>query len=262
MNKENTQRQTQLLNYLIAYLLNEDSQYKGSIPTGSFDEKLRIFRSLMNVRMPKPIGNDFLAVQDELLQTLTVEKGITDIANLQPVKDKMYLWRGDITTLKVDAIVNAANSQMLGCFVPCHACIDNAIHTYAGVQLRMACADIMQAQGKSEPTGKAKITSAYNLPSKYILHTVGPIVDTKLTQEHCNLLYDCYQSCLLLAKENKIKSIAFCCISTGEFHFPNQKAAEIAVSAVTDFISRESSIKVIFNVFKDTDWSIYHDLLG
>jgi len=257
----NKKQQVQFLDYLIGDLLNEDNQYKGLITPDRLDEKLRILRSLMNVRMPKPIDNNFLSVQDELLQSVIAEKGITDIADLQPIKDNIFLWQGDITTLKVDAIVNATNSEMLGCYIPCHTCIDNAIHTYAGVQLRMECAEIMQAQNNPEPTGKAKITSAYNLPSKYILHTVGPIVDTELTQEHCNLLYDSYHSCLMLAKENKIKSIAFCCISTGEFHFPNQKAAEIAVSAVTDFLNSDSSIKVIFNVFKDTDWSIYHDLL-
>ncbi len=227
----------------------------------ALNDKWHLFRSLVNVREPKPVSHEFLSVQNELLQTLITEKRVTDISDLKPIKDNIFLWQGDITTLSVDAIVNAANSGMLGCFCPCHACIDNAIHTFAGIQLRMECAEIMRLQGVPEPTGKAKITSAYNLPSKYIIHTVGPIVDSPLSESHCKLLHDCYESCLILAKENKVKSIAFCCISTGEFHFPNQKAAEIAIATVTDFFKEQNEIKVIFNVFKDTDWRLYHDLL-
>lgn len=263
MNKENKHRQIQLLDYLIRYLLDEDKRYKGFILPDRFDEKLRILRSMMNVRMPKPIGNDFLCAQDELLQSLIAEKGISDTADLKPVKDGLYLWRGDITTLKVDAIVNAANSGMLGCFEPCHSCIDNAIHSYAGVQLRLTCADIMERQGEPEATGKVKITSAYNLPSKYILHTVGPIVSGKVTDEDRRLLVNCYRSCLELAERNEVNSIAFCCISTGVFHFPNEEAAEIAVKTVSDFLINSSQIKkVVFNVFTERDEQIYKRLLG
>jgi len=233
-----------------------------SIPTDT-EGKWRLFRALVNVREPKPVNDDFLTVQDELLQPLIAEKGITDIADLQPIRDNLYLWQGDITTLKVGAIVNAASSGMLGCFVPNHACIDNAIHTFAGVQLRFECAEIMKAQGFAEPTGKAKITAAYNLPSNYILHTVGPIVDRALTDEHRRLLADSYRSCLDLAEQADIESIAFCCISTGEFRFSNEEAARIAVKTVTQWIDkRQSGIKVIFNVFKEADYGIYKRLFG
>lgn len=172
------------------------------------------------------------------------------------------MWRGDITTLKIDAIVNAANSALRGCFVPCHSCIDNIIHTYAGVQLRLDCDTIMNEQGYEEPTGQAKITPAYNLPSRYVIHTVGPIVSGKLTKKHCRQLADCYCSCLGLAAENGLKSIAFCCISTGEFHFPQQKAAEIAVKTVREYLKQDTSIeRVVFNVFKPEDQEIYREIL-
>ncbi len=179
------------------------------------------------------------------------------------IKTFHYLWQGDITTLPCDAIVNAANSEMLGCFGPCHGCIDNAIHTFAWVQLRLKCAEIRKKQGHREETGKAKITPGYNLPCKYILHTVGPIVRGSLTKRDCGLLASCYRSCLELAEQSGVKSIAFCCISTGEFRFPNDKAAEIAVKTVKDFKSRShSKIKVVFNVFKELDYGIYRELLG
>ena len=178
------------------------------------------------------------------------------------MREGIYLWQGDITTLRCDAIVNAANSGMLGCFVPCHGCIDNAIHTFAGVQLRLACARIMDEQGRQEETGGAKLTPAFNLPCRYILHTVGPIVSGRLTQRDCDLLASCYRSCLELAEENHIKSVAFCCISTGEFHFPNRQAAEIAVNTVMEFKEKTpSNMEVIFNVFKDMDAAIYRALL-
>lgn len=225
--------------------------------------KWELLRSLMNVRVPEPLGNDFLSVQNELLQSLIAEKGITDIADLEPLQDGIYLWRGDITTLKVDAIVNAANDALLGCFIPCHSCIDNAIHSYAGVQLRLECAEIMQKQGKPEPTGQAKITSAYNLPSKYILHTVGPIINHQVHEKDRQLLASCYRSCLELAEQNKVESIAFCCISTGVFHFPNDEAAVIAVKTVQDFLKTNSHrMKVIFNVFTEQDEHIYNAILG
>lgn len=225
----------------------------------STEEKWRLFRSLVNVREPQPVSHAFLTVQDKLLQTMIAETGITNADDLQPVRDNLYLWRSDITTLKVDAIVNAANSAMLGCFVPCHACIDNAIHTYAGVQLRLECADIMREQGRQEPTGSAKITAAYNLPSKYILHTVGPIVCGALQEQDKQ---SCYRSCLELAEQNGIESIAFCCISTGEFHFPNEQAAAIAVDTVSAYLKASVHIKkVIFNVFTERDERIYNELL-
>mgnify|MGYP004524758729 FL=1 len=190
-------------------------------------------------------------------------KGVTDISALTPIQPDIYLWQGDITTLKCDAIVNAANNQMLGCFCPNHGCIDNAIHTFAGVQLRLDCAELMKKQGHEEPTGQAKITPAYNLPCRFVIHTVGPIVYGRLTDKDCELLRSCYRSCLKVADENSLKSIAFCCISTGEFHFPNERAAEIAIDTVKKYKAEtQSEIKVIFNVFKDTDYKIYRELLG
>jgi O-acetyl-ADP-ribose deacetylase (regulator of RNase III)/DNA-binding HxlR family transcriptional regulator len=229
----------------------------------STDDKMFLFRSLVNVREPVPIDDDFLSVQDNFLKSVIAEKGITDIDSLEPLQNNLYLWRGDITTLKIGAIVNAANSAMLGCFMPCHACIDNAIHTFAGVQLRLECAKIMQEQGHPEPTGTAKITPAFNLPSDYILHTVGPIIRGNLKNEDKQQLADCYNSCLSLTEKHKIKSIAFCCISTGEFHFPNEEAADIATNTVTNFLTTSKYIeKVVFNVFKEQDEIIYRRLLG
>lgn len=249
--------------YLITELLNEQPEYADiSIPKDEFELK-KLLRALFNVRLPLPISDDFLMVQDEYLQEEIAQKGITSIDDLEPIKPDIYLWQGDITTLKCDAIVNAANSQMLGCFCPNHCCIDNAIHTFSGVQLRLKCAEIMQKQGKDEETGKAKITPAYNLPCKYILHTVGPIVTGKLTEKDCELLRSCYHSCLELADEYKLNSVAFCCISTGEFHFPNDKGAKIAIETVSEYKRLTSSkIKVIFNVFKNSDYEIYREYLG
>ena len=248
--------------FLINRLIAEQNEYSHiSIPTNEAEQK-NLLRSLMNVRMPKPVNDEFLRIQDEYLRAEIAEKGITDIADLEPIKDRIYLWQGDITTLKCGAIVNAANSRMLGCFVPCHKCIDNAIHTYAGVQLRAECEQLMQKQDYDEPTGKAKITKAYNLPCSYVIHTVGPIVSGKLTKTDCELLTSCYRSCLETAERNNIKSIAFCCISTGEFHFPNDKAAEIAVNTVSEYLKNSDIEKVIFNVFKDIDYEIYRELLG
>jgi O-acetyl-ADP-ribose deacetylase (regulator of RNase III) len=233
-----------------------------SVPSDT-EGKWQLFRALVNVRRAEPVSNDFITAQDELLQSIIAENGITDIADLHPVRDNLYLWRGDITTLKVDAIVNAANSGMLGCFVPNHTCIDNAIHSFAGVQLRLDCAAIMERQGRPEPTGQAKITSAYNLPCKYILHTVGPIITGASTQKDGELLVSCYRSCLDLAEQNGVQSIAFCCISTGEFRFPNEEAAEIAIKSVGEYIAdRQSKVKVVFNVFKEKDYDIYRRLLG
>ena len=203
--------QTERRLYLISELLKEQPRYEGMKIPESEDGQKRLLRSLFNIRMPRTASQEFLAVQDAYLQEETRHKGITDLANLQPVQEGIYLWQGDITTLRCDAIVNAANSQMMGCFVPCHGCIDNAIHTYAGVQLRLACAQLMELQGREEQTGSAKMTPAFNLPCQYVLHTVGPIVYGKLTAQEERQLACCYRSCLELAAQNNIKSIAFCC---------------------------------------------------
>ncbi len=244
--------------FLIQRLLAEQPHKRIPIPQNTAKQKL-LLRSLMNIRMPKRISDDFLIVQDEYLQEEIASKGITDLAALSPVSDGIYLWQGDITTLRCDAIINAANSGMTGCYVPCHGCIDNCIHTYAGIQLRLECARQMTEQGHKEETGKAKITPAYNLPCKFVIHTVGPIVSGKVTKKDRELLASCYRSCLELAKQNSIKSIAFCCISTGEFHFPNDLAAEIAVETVNRY---RGNMEIIFNVFKDVDCKIYRDILG
>ncbi|MCD7755870.1 MAG: protein-ADP-ribose hydrolase [Firmicutes bacterium] len=248
--------------YLIRALLAENARYQGmEIPTDVQQQK-RLLRALFNVRMPRPVSQEFLTVQDAYLQEATRQKGITDIVDLAPVQDGIYLWQGDITTLRCGAIVNAANSQMLGCFCPNHGCIDNAIHTYAGVQLRAACAELMERQGHEEETGRAKITPAFDLPCEYVIHTVGPIVGHWLTARDKALLASSYRSCLELAERNNIRSVAFCCISTGEFHFPNDKAAEIAVHTVKEYKEQtHSQIEVIFNVFKDIDLQIYRNLL-
>ncbi len=248
--------------YLITELLNERSEYADiSVPNDTTEQK-KLLRALFNVRLPLPISADFLVVQDEYLQEEITQKGITSIDDLAPIKPDIYLWQGDITTLKCGAIVNAANSQILGCFCPNHGCIDNAIHTFSGVQLRLKCAEIMKIQGTDEETGTAKITPAYNLPCKYILHTVGPIVTGKLTEKNCALLRSCYRSCLALADEYKLNSVAFCCISTGEFHFPNDKGAKIAIETVSEYKRlTNSKIKVIFNVFKNSDYEIYREYL-
>ena len=250
--------------YLIQYLLKEKIPFgRQNIPTDKQGQE-NLLRSLMNVRPPRPISNDFLKIQDEYLTERNIERGITDIDTLAPVKSdsRLYIWQGDITTLKCDAIVNACNSQMLGCFSPMHACIDNFIHTYAGMELRLKMHEIMAKQGHEEETGKAKITSGYNLPTKYILHTVGPIIQWKVTKEDEDLLASCYTECLKLAADTGVESIAFCCLSTGVFRFPQQRAAEIATNTVKQYLNKDSRIKkVIFNVFKDEDLKIYSGLL-
>lgn len=248
--------------FLIQELLKEDKRYNDIEIPQDFEEQRVLLRALMNVRMAKGINGEFIKVQNEYLQDETKRKGIVDIDDLEPIKNGIYLWQGDITTLRCDAIVNAANSGMTGCYVPNHRCIDNCIHSFAGIQLRLECDEIMTKQGHGEPTGEAKITNSYNLPCKYIIHTVGPIINGKLTSEDCDLLESCYKSCLELASKNNLESIAFCCISTGEFHFPNDKAAQIAVKTVEEFMKKETSLKkVIFNVFKDMDKEIYRKLL-
>lgn len=251
--------------YLTKELLSELPQYRDMEIPNNTEEQKRLLRSLMNIRAPRPIGEEFLKVQDEYLSEEVKEKGITDSDTIpvSPINYRLALWRGDITTLKIDAIVNAANSALRGCFVPCHSCVDNIIHSVSGIQLRLACDKLMTEQGHDEPTGKTKITPAFNLPCSYVLHTVGPIVSGALTKKHCQQLADCYRSCMELAADNKLKSIAFCCISTGEFHFPQEKAAEIAVQTVTDFLRTDERLeRVIFNVFKQEDYHIYKRLLG
>ena len=255
-----TQAQRRL--FLIRSLLKEKPEYRDIAIPAEPDSQRQLLRGLMNVRRPQRIGREFLQVQDAYLQGETAAKGITDIAGLTPIQPGLYLWQGDITTLKCDAIVNAANSGMTGCYIPNHRCIDNAIHTFAGVELRLACAELMEQQGYPEPTGQAKITPAFNLPCRYVLHTVGPIIEGRVTKEDKELLASCYRSCLELAAENALESVAFCCISTGEFHFPNDLAAEIAVRTVKEFLKKQTSVKkVIFNVFKDLDKAIYKKLL-
>lgn len=228
----------------------------------------RLLRALMNVRPPWPIGGDFLEVQDAYLREETRRKGIVDaealpVAAEEPGASFLSVWRGDITTLRADAVVNAANASLLGCFVPGHGCIDNVIHTYAGVQLRLECDALMRRQGHEEPTGGAKVTGAYNLPSRHVVHTVGPIVADRPTRRDRALLADCYRSCLELARSHRLASIAFCCISTGEFRFPQQEAAEIAVETVRGFLREDGAgMRVIFDVFKESDHEIYRRLLG
>ena len=254
--------QTERRRKLIAALLKEQPQYyKIKIPSSEQEQKT-LLHSLFNIRMPLPVTDEFLMIQDAYLQEEIRQKGITAISDLKPVQKGIYLWRGDIITLQCDGIVNAANSKMLGCFHPNHGCIDNAIHTFAGVQLRLACAELMRRQGYEEETGKAKITPAFNLPSRYVLHTVGPIIHGRLTKKDKELLASCYRSCLELAEQNGLKSIAFCCISTGEFHFPNDKAAQTAIETVKRYKEQTNSkIEVIFNVFKELDYNIYRKLL-
>jgi O-acetyl-ADP-ribose deacetylase (regulator of RNase III) len=254
--------QTERRTYLIEALLKEKPRYaKMQIPKEPQEQK-NLLRSLMNIRMPGGVDEEFLRVQDEYLQQTNAEKGIVTLNDMEELQPELYVWQGDITRLRVGAIVNAANSGMTGCYQPCHSCIDNCIHTYAGIQLRQTCAELMEAQGYEEPTGQAKITPAYNLPCDYVIHTVGPIVQGRLTEEHEKLLQSCYRSCLAIAEENSVQSIAFCCISTGVFMFPNERAAEIAVRTVKEYKEKTgSSIKVVFNVFKDMDLAFYQKLL-
>lgn len=256
------------IQYLIGFLLEEMPEYKNQavmFPTDDTTQR-RLLRSLMNVRPPMPLQPKFLAVESELLSSEAQEKGIVDVNMLpgSPINPKLYLWQGDITRLKADAIVNAANSALLGCFSPCHGCIDNAIHSAAGLELRNECNEIMIAQGHPERTGKAKLTKGYHLPAKYVLHTVGPIIYGKVTEKDRKLLASCYRSCLELATEQHLESLAFCCISTGEFCFPNDSAAQIAVATVEEYLRSNTTTirKVIFNVFKDLDKKIYGDLLN
>lgn len=233
---------------------------------GAAEDKWRLYRSLVNRQMPGTVHGDFLCLQDEMLKALLLERGAIEGMSLpaSPLDARLSLWKGDITRLSVDAIVNAANEELLGCFIPCHGCIDNAIHTYAGMQLREACSALMQAQGHSEPIGRVKITPGYNLPSQYVLYTVGPTVKGALTQNDRDALASCYRSCLRVASENKLRSIAFCCISTGVFRFPKPEAAQIAVETVCSYLNTQPTTiqRVIFNVYEQSDDVLYRKLLG
>lgn len=256
---------------LVDFLMREGKGYKAIQEPVDYEGKRRLLRSLMNVRWPREAADDFLEMQDELLAEELKERGIVRIEEIPVVRDvcpckgirnpdRISLWRGDITRIAADGIVNAANSQLLGCFVPCHGCIDNAIHSAAGIQLRNECARLMEVQGHEEPTGRAKITKGYNLPAKYVLHTVGPIVGIQVTERQKEELKSCYLSCLKLAEKKGLKSVAFCCISTGEFHFPNKLAAQIAVDTVDRYLLSSSIERVVFNVFKEEDENIYKKL--
>ena len=271
--------------YLINELLKERHE-DCDIPDDEKSQK-DLLRSLMNIRPPLPVSSEFLQIQDEYLQEVNRERGCTDVCDLESVKEivgssltmrkdvipvldtgiakKLYLWQGDITTLKVDAIVNAANSQLLGCFAPLHACIDNCIHTFAGIQLRLACNELMKKQGHEEGTGLCKITPAYNLPSRFVLHTVGPIITPVVSTREKIQLASCYKNCLETAGSNQLESVAFCCISTGVFRFPAELAAQIAVETVEKWLAEnpDSSVKkVIFNVFGNKDLEIYKKVLN
>lgn len=255
------------LTLVLRTLIAERPEYATINVPADLENQRLLMRSLCNVREPLPVTPEFLKAQDAELQAQTRAKGIVDLSEIMSTGSdrRLRLWQGDITRLKVDAIVNAANSTLLGCFVPLHRCIDNAIHSAAGVQLRMECHRLMQAQGHPEPTGRAKITDAYNLPSEKIIHTVGPIVSNGIpTERQERELASCYRSSLELADSHGLRSIAFCCISTGEFGFPRRRAAEIAVTTVREYLNDTPStgiLAVIFNVFKDEDLSIYRSIL-
>lgn len=238
--------------------LSEDVGVSVGIP-GTESERRRLIRSLMNIRGPMPASDDVLEVQDRYLSGLLEEKGVVDVDGFE-FDDGICVWQGDITRLRCDAIVNAANSGMLGCFVPCHGCIDNAIHSAAGIQLRSECAAMMGIS--KEPTGQARITSAYNLPCRHVIHTVGPIVSGSPTAHDEAMLRSCYRSCLELAYRHGLETVAFCCISTGEFRFPNRRAAEIAVDEVRGLLDGKERMRVVFDVFKDDDLRIYREILG
>ncbi|MBQ9041742.1 MAG: protein-ADP-ribose hydrolase [Eggerthellaceae bacterium] len=260
-----TTEKRELLEGLVRYLVDE-RRIEGSIDGKDADELWTLFRALVNTRQPGPADPAFTEAQDTLLKALIADAGIATIddATPAPADPRLSLWRGDITTLQVDGIVNAANSQMLGCWQPGHYCIDNAIHTFAGIQLREECARIMQAQGHEEPTAEAKVTSAWNLPSRYVIHTVGPIAAGHPTDLHRAQLAQCYERCLDAALEHDMRTIAFCCISTGVFGFPQEEAAHIAIDAVRSWLDAhaEADIAVIFNVFGETDEAIYKGILG
>lgn len=250
--------------YLIEALLAERPDGKKIDVPADVDGQRRLLRALMNVRPPEPLAPEILAIQDAYLAQRLIERGGGARIDTLAFRDRIAVWRGDITLLSADAIVNAANDQMLGCFVPGHSCIDNAIHTYAGMQLREACAQLMDAQGHAEPTGRVKVTPAYNLPSRHVFHTVGPIVPSHNPGPREELLLRrCYESCLIEASKRGLGSIAFCCISTGVFGYPQKAAAKVAVDTVRRHLSHnDSQLKVVFDVFLPSDEAIYTALLG
>lgn len=265
-----TLSQEERLNYLAEEFKADSGEYRYLETPEDLAGKRRLLRSLMNIRMPRRMADEVLAVQDAYLKERAAEKGIVAVSDIPEIKNGLSVWQGDITRLAADAIVNAANSQMLGCFVPMHTCIDNCIHTYAGIQLRAECArkmnQLKSKYGKDyeQPTAVPMLTDAYNLPAKKVIHIVGPIVHDRLTGEHERQLADCYRNTLDLCAENRLKSVAFCCISTGVFHFPNRRAAEIAVNEVTQWMKEHPGVmdRIIFNVFKDEDRNIYEELLS
>ena len=262
--------QEERLDYLVEAFKTDSGEYMNIETPKDTEGKRRVLRSLMNIRMPRNLSPDALRVQDEYLKGRSEEKGIVTLSDIPEIRNGLSIWQGDITRLAVDAIVNAANSQMLGCFVPMHTCIDNCIHTYAGVQLRAECSRQMNqlriryGRDYEQPTAVPMLTDGYNLPAKKVIHIFGPIVQYKLTPALEKDLADCYRNTLNMCKENGLKSVAFCCISTGVFHFPNRRAAEIAVETVTSWMSKhpEEMERVIFNVFKEEDRAIYEDLLS
>ena len=261
--------QEQRLNYLVEAFIADSDDYRNLKTPEDTEGKRRVLRSLMNVRMPKRMDKSVLDVQDDYLRNRILENGIVPLNDIPKIKNNISIWQGDITRLQVDAIVNAANSQMLGCFVPMHTCIDNCIHTFAGVQLREECARQMnQLREKcgmdyEQPTAIPMLTDAYNLPAKKIIHIVGPVVQYRVTPELEKNLADCYENTLDMCLNNGLRSVAFCCISTGVFSFPNRRAAEIAVGTVEKWLSAHPNAmdRVIFNVFKDEDRRYYEDLL-
>ena len=279
-NGENMETQKKRLDYLLNKLKEDLIEYSSLELPESYDERRRTLQTFMNIRMPRKISEEILLVQDEFLKEEVKEKGIVTLrqiptikqqyGSIHPFANRISIWQGDITRLRVGAIVNAANSQMLGCFIPCHKCIDNTIHSAAGMQLREECYEVMKKKriqyGKNyeEPVGNAIVTKAYNLPAKYIIHTVGPMVDRKLNSELCEDLKNCYENVLRCAMEHNIRSVAFCCISTGEFQFPREVAANIAVETVSAFLekNKEHFDRIVFNVFKDWDKELYKNRLA
>lgn len=254
----------ELLEFLVSYLA-EERRAIYSPGGGTVEELWTLFRALVNQRNPGHASDGFYAAQDKLLQGLIAEAGVSTIDDAlpSPADASIRLWRGDITTIRVDGIVNAANSAMLGCWVPGHHCIDNAIHTYAGIQLREECAKVMAAQGHEEPTGQAKVTAAWNLPSTYVIHTVGPIASGNPTDLHRKQLADCYRNCLDAAVGHDMRSVALCCISTGVFGFPEEEAAHTAVQTVRAWKKDhgDRDITVVFNVFGASSEAIYRNVL-
>ena len=262
--------QEQRLDFLVEKFKADSDEFRKLKTPNDTEGKRQILRSLMNIRMPKTMADDVLAVQNEYLKERAKDKGIVELSDIPVIRDGIAVWQGDITRLAVDAIVNAANSQMLGCFIPMHTCIDNCIHTFAGIQLREECSrkmdqlKIRYGRDYEQPTAVPMLTDAYNLPAKKVVHIVGPIVQHKLTPALEKDLEYCYRNTLDMCMENGLKSAAFCCISTGVFRFPNKRAAEIAVQAVQEWLEEHTGQmkRVIFNVFKDEDKDIYERLLS